>query len=248
MAIAGDLEPIERRSVYEEVVVRLGEFIVQRRLKPGEKLPPERELMESLRVGRSSLREAVRALRAVGAIDVVAGGGMYVGRGGTTALAKPLSWAVFFNANSIEQAIEARKVLETELAALAALRVTDDELSVLSGCLAQMRAAHKDGAAYLAADVAFHLTMARAAHNDILYYALEMLQHVQRAWIRRILRKANGEPVSLDEHIAIFEALQRHSPEDARRAMSAHIDAASRRLYAASPELSETREETATPS
>jgi GntR family transcriptional regulator, transcriptional repressor for pyruvate dehydrogenase complex len=243
-ATAGNLEPIERRSVYDEVVVRLGEYIVQRGLKPGEKLPAERELMESLRVGRSSLREAVKALRAVGAIDVVAGGGMYVGRGGTSALSKPLSWAVFFNSSSIKQAIEARKVLETELAALAAERLTDEDLAAIRGHFEQMRAAQHDGAAYLAADVAFHLAIARAAHNDILYYALEMLQHVVRAWIRRILRKANGEPVSLAEHAPILAALERRSPEEARRAMSEHIDAASRRLQAASPELSETSEET----
>jgi len=245
--LAGNLEPIERRSVYDEVVVRLGEYIVQRGLRPGEKLPPERELMESLRVGRSSLREAVKALRAVGAIDVVAGGGMYVGRGGTTALSKPLSWAVFFNANSINQAVEARRILETELAGLAADRVTDDELAALRGHLDQMSAAASDPAAYLAADVAFHLAIARAAHNDVLYYALEMLQHVVRAWIRRILRKANGEPVSLDEHARILAALERHSPDDARRAMSAHIDAASRRLLAASPEFTDASEEVPVP-
>jgi GntR family transcriptional regulator, transcriptional repressor for pyruvate dehydrogenase complex len=234
---AHSLEPIERRSVYDEVVVRLGEFIVQQGLKPGEKLPAERELMEQLRVGRSSLREAVKALRAVGAIDVVAGGGMYVGRGGTSALAKPLSWAVFFNASSIRQAIEARRILETELAALAASRISDDELKELHAIIVRMERAGTDHDVYLAADVDFHLALARAAHNDILYYALEMLQHVVRAWIRRILRRKDGEPVSLEEHRAVYDAISRRSPDDARFAMRAHIEAASRRLEAASPEI-----------
>jgi GntR family transcriptional repressor for pyruvate dehydrogenase complex len=235
--MTGNLAPIERRSVYDEVVIRLGEYIVSRGLRPGEKLPAERELMESLRVGRSSLREAVKALRAVGAIDVVAGGGMYVGRGGTSALAKPLSWAVFFNAQSIRQVIEARRILETELAALAAARVTDEEIEELRETVARMERAGADHDAYLTADVDFHLVLARAAHNDILYYALEMLQHVVRAWIRRILRKASGEPVSLDEHRAIFDAVARRSPDDARFAMRQHIEAASQRLEKASPEL-----------
>lgn len=235
------LEPIERRSVVDELVTSLGEYIVQRGLQPGEKLPPERELMESLRVGRSSLREAIKALCAVGAIEVVAGGGMYVGRGGSKAVSRPLSWAVFLNSSSIRQAIEARELIEVELAALAAERVTDEELEELRRCIAEMRAAASDTERYLSADITFHLAIASAARNDILYYALEMLQHVVRAWIRRILRDANGEPVSLDEHAAVYDALARHDPADARRFMKEHISAASRRLLAASGELSQER-------
>lgn len=233
------LEPIERRSVVDELVIRLGEYIVQRGLRPGEKLPPERELMESLRVGRSSLREAIKALCAVGAIEVVGGGGMYVGRGGSKALSRPLSWAVFLNASTIRQAIEARQLIEVELAALAAERITDEELATLRSCIGEMRAAASDTERYLSADVTFHMAIATAARNEILFYALEMLQHVVRAWIRRILRRANGEPVSLDEHTAVYEALAARDPELARKVMKKHIGAASQRLLAASAELTE---------
>lgn len=225
-----DLEPIERRSVFDEVVARLGDYIMQSGLQPGDKLPAERELTESLRVGRSSLREAVKALRAVGAIDVVAGGGMYVGRGGSKTLSKPLSWAVFLNASSLSQAIEAREILETQLAALAAQRATDNELSVLRELLERMHAAHEDTEAYLVADVQFHLTIARAAKNDVLYAALEMLEHVLREWIRRLLRNASGEPVSLQEHLEIYDAIAAHDSERARLAMYEHVSAAGRRL------------------
>ncbi len=232
LATGGDLAPVERRSISDEVVYRLGEYIMQRGLRPGEKLPAERELMEYLRVGRSSLREAIKALRAVGAIDVVAGGGMYVGRGGTTALHRPLSWAVFLNSSSLLQATEARMVLESELAALAAERITDEELERLHECLQRMRTS--TDSSFLTADVDFHLTVGKAARNDILYSALDMLQIVIRGGISRILRKAKGEPVSLEEHEAIYEALVRHDPESARRWMRAHIEAATRRLMAAS--------------
>jgi GntR family transcriptional repressor for pyruvate dehydrogenase complex len=232
-----DLGPIERRSVSDEIVFRLGDFIVQRGLRPGEKLPPERELMEVLRVGRSSLREAIKALRAVGAIEVVGGGGMYVGRGGSEAVSRTLSWAVFLNSSSIRQAIEARELIEVELAALAAERITDDELVVLHNYVADMRAAARDPERYLSADIAFHLAIAAAARNDILYYALEMLQHVLRAWIRKILRNTNGEPVSLHEHVEVYEALAEHDPGKARHCMKRHISAASLRLMVASPEI-----------
>jgi GntR family transcriptional regulator, transcriptional repressor for pyruvate dehydrogenase complex len=231
--VATDLEPIERRSVFDEVVTRLGDFIMQSDLKPGDKLPAERELTESLRVGRSSLREAVKALRAVGAIDVVAGGGMYVGRGGSKALAKPLSWAVLLNSSSLAQTIEAREILEVQLAPLAAERVTEEELAGLRHLLDRMRAAVNDAEAYLLADVQFHLTIARASKNDILYYALEMLQHVTSAWIRRSLHKTHCEPLSLAEHQTIYDALAAHNAPAAREAMRTHLSAASQRLLAA---------------
>ncbi|MGC2243045.1 MAG: FadR/GntR family transcriptional regulator, partial [Candidatus Aquilonibacter sp.] len=228
--VAGDLEPIERRSVFDEVVTRLGDFIMQSELKPGDKLPAERELTESLRVGRSSLREAVKALRAVGAIDVVAGGGMYVGRGGSKSLAKPLSWAVLLNASSLQQTVEAREILEVQLAPLAAERVGDEELTELRRLLENMRAARNDPEAYLSADVQFHLTIARASKNDILCYALEMLQHVVSAWIRRSMLATNCQPLAIDEHQAIYDALVARNAPAAREAMRAHLDRASRRL------------------
>ncbi len=224
-----DLEPIERRSVFDEVVTRLGDFIMQSGLKPGDKLPAERELTESLRVGRSSLREAVKALRAVGAIEVVAGGGMYVGHGGSKALAKPLSWAVLLNSSSLQQTVEAREILEVQIVALAAQRITDEELTGLRHLLERMRGALKDPEAHLVADVQFHLAIARASKNDILYYAFEMLQHVVAAWIRRSLLTTNCQPLALEEHQAIYDALAARDLAKAREAMHAHITAASHR-------------------
>ena len=227
------LDPVERRSVSDEVVLRLGEYIIGHGLKAGHKLPAERELMESLRVGRSSLREAIKALRAIGVIEVVAGGGMYVGRGGMSGLTKPLSWAVFLNASNIRQAIEAREVLETELAARAAEHATDEQLAELRTYIEQMRSA-PDPQSYRSADVAFHLGIARAAGNEILYSAIEMLQHVIGAWIDRILRKAGGVPQGFPEHEEIYEALLRRKPKEARRAMKTHLELSSQRLLAAS--------------
>jgi GntR family transcriptional repressor for pyruvate dehydrogenase complex len=234
------LKPVERRSISDEVVVRLSEYIVNRELRAGDKLPPERELMESLQVGRSSLREAIKALRAVGVIDVIGGGGMYVGNGGMNALTEHVSWAIMLNASSMQQAVEAREVLEVELAGFAAKRISDEQLLELRSCLDRMRLSGNDAQSYLAADVAFHLGIARAAGNDILYYSLEMLQHVIRASIRRVLRKA-GEPASLDEHEGIYDALARHDREDARRFMRAHLKAAGQRLLAASLQIDNER-------
>jgi GntR family transcriptional repressor for pyruvate dehydrogenase complex len=130
----------------------------------------------------------------------------------------------------LQQTIEAREILEVQLAPLAAERVTDEELTGLRRLLDRMRAADSDPEAYLSADVQFHLAIARASKNDILFYALEMLQHVVSAWIRRSLHKTHCEPLSLAEHQTIYDALAAHNAPAAREAMRTHLGAASQRL------------------
>src|SRR5262245_35819330 len=89
--------PITRTTVADEIVKRLVDLILEGRLKPGDKLPSERELMDRLAVGRSSLREAIKMLRAIGVVDVAAGEGMFVGRGDASALTQPLSWGLLLS-------------------------------------------------------------------------------------------------------------------------------------------------------
>ena len=118
------LEPISRTTVVDEIVERLIGLIVDEGLKPGDQLIPERELMERLEVGRSSLREAIKTLCALGVLEIKRGTGTFVGYGDTSILTKPLAWGLFLNQTSIQQVIEARSVIEVALAGWAAERAT----------------------------------------------------------------------------------------------------------------------------
>jgi DNA-binding FadR family transcriptional regulator len=227
-----DLAPIERTSVADEIVKRLVHLILEGRLKPGDKLPSERELMQRLSVGKSSLREAVKTLRALGVIDVAVGEGMFVGRGETSLLSRPLSWGLLLSERSTQEAIEARSCVEAKLAALAAERATEAEIAAIGDRLDAMRASLHDPREYSRCDFAFHLTVAEAAHNRLLYQVLESLQHILRIWIVEVIMGRDDLSESLGYHVATYQAIRARDSEAARRAVELAMERGGARLLA----------------
>jgi GntR family transcriptional repressor for pyruvate dehydrogenase complex len=224
------LAPILRPAIADEIVNRLIRLILDERLRPGDRLPSEHELMSQLSVGRSSLREAVKTLRAIGVVDVVNGNGMFVGRGGASLGSKPLSWGLLMRESGAHELIDSRRLIEAELAALAAERASAEEIAEM-GRLAAARPATPDAEAYGRAAIDFHLAVARGAHNTVLSYFLEGLQHVLSDWISDTYEAHPDETMRVpDEHVPIFEAIQAHDAARARKAMAAHLDAAGARL------------------
>src|SRR5437870_1218229 len=131
---------VRRAAVTDEIVAALVSLILDRGLRPGDKLPSERELMVHLSVGRSSLREAIRTLGALGMVEVAVGSGMYVADGGTSALTRPLSWGLLMGGQSTRDVIDARRVIEVELVGLAAERATEEDLAAIAEQLNLLRA------------------------------------------------------------------------------------------------------------
>ena len=224
------LAPISRPAIADEIVNRLSRLILDERLRPGDRLPSEHELMSRLGVGRSSLREAIKTLRAIGVVDVVNGNGMFVGRGGAALGSKPLSWGLLMRDSGARELVDARRLIECELAALAAERASAEEMATM-GDLARARPAAEDAAAHGRAAIDFHLAVARGAHNIVLGYFLEGLQHILRDWISDTYQAYPEETVrSPDEHVPIFEAIRARDPAAAREEMAGHLDAAAKRL------------------
>ncbi len=226
------LVPIHRVTVTDEIVTRLTNMIVDEGLRPGDKLPSERVLMRKLAVGRSSLREAIKILSGVGIVEVSVGEGMFVSGGGTSILSKPLSWRLLIGERSTEEIVEARRVIEVELAALAAERATPDEVAAVESYLAAMNENRKSPEAYSRYDLEFHLATARAAHNAVLLQVLDTLRNIVRAWIDKNIADYEVMPQSLEEHIPIYESLLARDPEAARRSMALHLNRAGARLLA----------------
>ena len=231
------LAPISRPPITDEIVNRLVRLILDERLRPGDPLPSEHELASQLAVGRSSLREAVKTLRAMGVVDVVNGSGMFVGEGGASMGAKPLSWGLLMRKDGPRELIDSRRLVEAELAALAALRASAEEIAAL-GRLAVKRAAPLDAEGHTRAALEFHLAVARAARNMVLSYFMEGLQHILRAWIINTY-EANPQATvrSPDEHVPIYEAIRLRDADRAREAMAKHVDEAGARLLRMSSEM-----------
>lgn len=233
------LTPINRITIADEIVNRLTNYILDMGLKPGDKLPPERELMKSLSVGRSSLREAIKTLSAVGAVESSVREGTFVGRGGTSILAKPLFWKLLLGERSPEEVIEARQMVEVGLAGLAAERATEEDVAAIALQLEKMQESQNNFDAYTRYDVGFHLAVAAAAHNRVMYQVLDTLRYVVRAWIGKNILDAHGKPMSFHEHVPILEAIDANDVLGARQAMEVHLKRASERLLVSVAEFDE---------
>src|SRR5690348_10684785 len=167
-------QPLERRKVYEQVADQLLGQIGSRRLKPGDTLPPERELTESFGVGRSSIREALRMLESQGVITSANGGTFVVAQA-----ANPLnsSLRLVFTLDEqtgIHDLFELRRIIDCEAAALAAERRTDAHLEAMDSAIAEMEESlHADahGDRFIDADLRFHLAVAEATGNRMLLHS-----------------------------------------------------------------------------
>lgn len=164
---SGNLNPINRPPVVNEIVEQLVGFILNEGLKPGDKLPTERELIERLGIGRTTLREAIKTLSAVGVLEVKRGSGTFVSDGNMSILVKPIAWGLLMSQDGIDHVIEARGVLEVTLAGWAAERATDAEIAEIGRILGKLEASQFDLEAYVRSDLAFHVAIARAAHNPM---------------------------------------------------------------------------------
>ncbi|MBV9387551.1 MAG: FadR family transcriptional regulator [Chroococcidiopsidaceae cyanobacterium CP_BM_ER_R8_30] len=157
---------VQRRQLAEQVVEKLQELIMQGEVDVGAKLPPEPELMVQLGVGRSTLREAVRVLTHMGILEVRQGDGTYVRA--KTVKTEPLERRL--QRAAILEVYEVRRLLELEIARLAATRRDETDLAHMRHCLQERRTAQSvgDRSAFFNADVAFHLAVANASKNAVL--------------------------------------------------------------------------------
>jgi DNA-binding FadR family transcriptional regulator len=215
------------RRLHAQVVEALMQGIVGGRLAPGTTLPTEAEMSVQFGVSRSVIREALRVLGEKGLIDVRHGSGTRV-----TAADQwdPLDPAVLGllhgrgpTAGVLRDLLEARKIVECEVAALAAERAGGDDIAALDDALAVMRAGLDDPPAFVGGDSAFHLTLVRAARNRVL----ERMAQPMRELLSFAQALTDAVPGvlgrALAEHEAIAASVRNRDPVGARRAMHLHL-------------------------
>lgn len=193
--------------------------------REAQKIPPERELCQQLGVGRASLREALKALEIMGMIETRLGDGTYV-CGRSEFFSRPLLWAI--TGNNIAESrdlVEARTLIESELAALASERATAEDLAAIAQCLETMETHASDRARFQEADVAFHLAIAAAAKNLILANALQLMRNLMQEWVRKALQREGVAGHALQQHRDILAAITARNAEQARKKMREHVTA-----------------------
>jgi DNA-binding FadR family transcriptional regulator len=212
------------------VVTKLLEHLRNKRVPPGTRLPSERQLAATLKVGRSAIREALAALDLLGLVVIRPGSGTYVQDTVSELLPQTVEWGLMLGVKDIHDLVEVRQCLETMSAKLAAERAGDDEIAAIGAKLDQMRRSADDPPAYATADVAFHLQIADVAKNSVLGSTLHSIRALLQVWVARTSTDQPEAEASLAEHVAIFEAIAARDPAAAEKAMQSHMLIAADRL------------------
>lgn len=199
-------------------------MIVAGELKPGERLPPEKELSERLGLSRNSLREAVKALELIKILDVRQGDGTYVTSLEPHLLLDAMSFVVDLHQDrSVIEILEVRRVLEPHAAGIAALRITDEEIAELRTRLTSVDES-TPVEELVAHDIAFHRLITQAAGNKYLTSLLDGLSSsTVRARVWRGLTQEKSVARTLLEHAAIVDALESRDPEVTKSWVTVHI-------------------------
>jgi DNA-binding FadR family transcriptional regulator len=223
-------QAVATQRLYEQVAGQVTDLVARGEFKPGDRLPPERDLAKLLGVSRPTVREAMIALEIAGLVEVRVGAGAFVT---DKAGANGVNGRLFEGVGSSPlELIAARRTIEPEVAALAAQLATPEEIAAIAETVTMIAAA-PDTAAHRAADHKFHLRIGLASHNNILTTIVdecwaemyspmfERMGAITGLIITRCSPQQRDTTVA--EHEAVYRAIAAHDPDAARAAMDAHL-------------------------
>ena len=219
------------RKVSESIAAQIQDLILHGDLRPGDRLPPERELAERLQVSRPSLREAIGVMEARGLLEVRRGGGSYVRDVMEGSVTDPLLHLMHARPETAADVMELRHALEEAAAAHAAERATADDLAAIEERLHALQALYDAGEPApedeAAADAEFHLAIAEAAHNPVLSHVMRSLVRVLQASSARSFEAIHTRPEDhaaiVAQHRALLDTIAAGNAQRARRAARDHL-------------------------
>jgi GntR family transcriptional repressor for pyruvate dehydrogenase complex len=213
---------VKHLKIADQVVGALQEWLRSGELTPGMRLPPERELAARLGVSRTSLRDALRRLELLGYLDARQGDGTYVRVPGAEAVAQPFRNLVRTVPQNAADLLEFRMLLEPEVAALAAARLTPQARQELADSLSRQLALKDEDPNLIHEDALFHDALARAAGNTVVLRVLETLRDLLRD-VRATALPAAGSSRTVSEHGRIIRAVMAQDEDAARHTMRGHL-------------------------
>ncbi|CAN7230194.1 FadR/GntR family transcriptional regulator [Paenibacillus sp. LjRoot153] len=224
-----EVTKLQKQNHYDEIAQQIKEMIIQGQLKMGDKLPSTKELSERFGVGRSTMREALSALKAMGLIEIRQGGACRVIRQAPSEVSLPEWTSLRMNRTTLLELMEVRQSLEISIAAIAARKRTTEDLAQLQRIMQDMENSVGDDAKGERTDLAFHELLVQATHNAIMVQTCDSIRNAMEMMIRDIRRAelyANQEVAVqlLKEHKVIYEAICGGDPVLASEAMREHLE------------------------
>jgi GntR family transcriptional repressor for pyruvate dehydrogenase complex len=216
-------KPVKKTRVYEEIVAKIKDMIDKGRFKSGDQLPVERELAEVFRVSRSSVREAIRSLESQGFLKSRQGNGTYIAKHPVESFVNPLASVISSEKDAQRELFEMRRLIEPQLAYLAAERATEEEILAMEKTLALQEQLVATGASGAEVDKQFHYLLVHAARNRFL---LRIVDNSASLFVesRDNFLQVEGRPEkSVQRHRQMLDAIKAKDPENAAKAMREHL-------------------------
>jgi DNA-binding FadR family transcriptional regulator len=221
------VNPIQRRKLYQDVVERLMLRIQSGEIRPGDHLPPERELMDVYGVGRPAVREALQALERSGIVEISHGERAKVvvptARDLILQIASGTRHLLQSQPDMLEHLKEARLFLEVGTARMAAQKASAQDVEALRARIEEQRAALTQMERFLACDMAFHREIARVSGNPIFPAVIEAVFQWAGDYYQPLVRAPGAEQLTLQEHTRLVDAIAAHDADAAEEAVRAHV-------------------------
>ena len=216
------LKTISKQNISDVVYEQLMENLIAGEWKPGDKIPSENELAAQIQVSRISVRSALQRLSSLGLVESRQGEGTFVCEFSGAQYANNLIPLVVFERSDMQDLMEFRNILDSEIAALAALRATDTDIALLHQNYQRHMAAEGDVTKCADYDSEFHCLLAAATHNALFHKVYQVFQPVFRKNMHQIV-SIMGVSGARVNHAAILAAVEQHDPDAARAAMQTHV-------------------------
>jgi len=217
------IEPIKKEKLNDIIIKRLVELI-QNKLEDGDKLPSESELLRLLNIGRSSLREALRAVETMGLIEVHAGSGSFVTKARGSLYRKSIEFGLFAHYHSLKDVIEARCILEVAIIDLVVTNITRQQLEEMELAVKSMEQVLPPNLELmLEADIRFHELLNAATGNTVLHELVGLVYNIVRNVRNEYFKSTSDYRASAKYHRNILKALKNKDEMNARKAMMAHM-------------------------
>lgn len=217
--------PVQSERLYEQIVNQIETRVAAGDLKVGEKLPSEFELAAQFEVSRTAIREAVKILRQKGLIDILPGKGTFVTNGTPLALQQSFDMLRKFGSmDGYQNLVEVREIMEPQIAALAASRITEEYIQAMQDAYNTMNASIGNPDQFVEADLDFHLALAQATQNPLIPALMDTIIGLLREQRRHTAMVEGGLRRGQYHHNKIMTAIVRRDPQAARAAMQHHLD------------------------
>lgn len=217
------IQPVLKPRLHDQISHQINQLIAEGKLRPGDRLPSERDLAERFKVSRNSVRDALRTLEARGLIEIRQGDGTYIRETTRAELYQAMIDVLALKKESLLEVIQVRQIIEPGVAYFAARKAKPEDIEKLEAILARHEEKAALGDPGVEEDALFHTTIAQMTGNGLLIRLLELINENLKESREMVLNYSVGKKAIRVGHRRILEALKERNPDQAREAMAAHI-------------------------